>query len=83
LARSGEERKVYKVLVGKAVIKRPLGRPRRRCRRMGSEWILRENGWGACGLDTTGSRQGPMSGCCEYGDESSGFLRHGMCLLVS
>jgi hypothetical protein len=26
----GESRKVYKVLVGKAVGKRPLGRPRRR-----------------------------------------------------
>jgi hypothetical protein len=27
----GEERKVYKVLVGKPEGKRPLGRPRRRC----------------------------------------------------
>jgi hypothetical protein len=27
----GEERKVYKVLVGKSEGKRPLGRPRRRC----------------------------------------------------
>jgi hypothetical protein len=31
----GEERKVYKVFVGKPVGKRPLGRPR-----MDSEWIL-------------------------------------------
>jgi hypothetical protein len=31
----GEERKVYKVLVGKPEGKRPLGRPRK----MGSEWI--------------------------------------------
>jgi hypothetical protein len=35
----GEERKVYKVLVGKPEGKRPLGRPRRRWE-MGSEWIL-------------------------------------------
>jgi hypothetical protein len=27
----GEERKVYKILVGKREEKRPLGRPRRRC----------------------------------------------------
>jgi hypothetical protein len=27
----GEERKVYKLLVGKPEGKRPLGRPRRRC----------------------------------------------------
>jgi hypothetical protein len=30
MARMGEERKVYKVLVGKAKGKRPLGRPRHR-----------------------------------------------------
>jgi hypothetical protein len=30
LARMGEERKVYRVLVGKPESKRPLGRPRRR-----------------------------------------------------
>jgi hypothetical protein len=35
----GEERKVYKVLVGKPEGKRPLERPRHRWE-MGSEWIL-------------------------------------------
>jgi hypothetical protein len=43
----GEERKVYKVLVGKPEGKRPLGRPRRRCengirmdlRKIGGVWI--------------------------------------------
>jgi hypothetical protein len=40
----GEERKVYKVLVGKPERKRPLGRPRRRWR-MGSEWILGRLAW--------------------------------------
>jgi hypothetical protein len=41
----GEERKVYKVLVGKSEGKIPLGRPRRRWK-MGSEWILGKLAWG-------------------------------------
>jgi hypothetical protein len=45
VARMGEERKVYKVLVGKPEGKRPLGRPRRRWK-MRSEWILRRLAWG-------------------------------------
>jgi hypothetical protein len=39
VARMGEERKMYKVLVGKPEGKRLLGRPRRRWEG-GSEWIL-------------------------------------------
>jgi len=45
VARMGEERRVYRVLVGKLEGKRPLGRPRRR-------WVdnirmdLQELGWG-------------------------------------
>jgi hypothetical protein len=36
---------------------------------MGSEW----GDWlGGCGLDSTGSGQGPVAGCCECGDEPSG-----------
>jgi hypothetical protein len=27
---------------------------------------------GGCGLDSTGSEQGPVAGCCECGDEPSG-----------
>jgi hypothetical protein len=34
--------------------------------RMGSEWILRR----LAGLDSTGSGQGPVAGCCECDDES-------------
>jgi hypothetical protein len=41
----GEERKVYKVLVGKPEGKRPLGRPRRRWED-GMRMILREIGLG-------------------------------------
>jgi hypothetical protein len=45
---NGEKRNAYKILVGKPIGKRPLGRPRRR-------WVyniemdLRQTGWG--GLD--------------------------------
>jgi hypothetical protein len=42
----GEERKVYKVLVGKSEGKRPLGRPRRRWED-GMRMDLREIGLGA------------------------------------
>jgi hypothetical protein len=33
---------------------------------------LREIGLGGGGLDSTGSGQGPVAGCCECGDEPSG-----------
>jgi hypothetical protein len=49
----GEERKVYKVLVGKPEGKRPLGRPRRRWED-GIRMDLREiylGGWGWIGFD--------------------------------
>jgi hypothetical protein len=52
VARMGEGRKVYKVLVGKPEGMRPLGRPRRRWED-GVGMDLREIGLG-CGLDSTG-----------------------------
>jgi hypothetical protein len=70
VARMGEEKKVYKVLVGELEGKRPLGRPRRRWED-GIRMDLREMAWG-CGLDSTVSGQGPVEGCCECGDEPSG-----------
>jgi hypothetical protein len=58
-------------LVGKPEGKRPLGRPR--CRwEDGIRMDLREIGLGGCGLDSTGSEQGPVAGCCECGDEPLG-----------
>jgi hypothetical protein len=45
VARMGEERNVYKVLMGKLEGKRPLGRPRRRWED-GIRMDLREIGWG-------------------------------------
>jgi hypothetical protein len=53
VARMGEERKVYRVLVGKPEGKRPLGRPRHRLKD-GIRMDLRQIGW-ECGLDSTGS----------------------------
>jgi hypothetical protein len=41
----GEDRDVYKVLMGKPEGKRPLGRPRHRCKK-GIRMDLREIGWG-------------------------------------
>jgi hypothetical protein len=70
VARMGEERKVYKVLVGKPEGRRPLGRPRRKWED-GIRNDLGRLAWG-CGLDSTGSGQGPVAGCCECGDEPSG-----------
>jgi hypothetical protein len=45
VARTGEGRNVYRVLVGKPEGKSPLGRPRRR-REDGIKMDLRETGWG-------------------------------------
>jgi hypothetical protein len=67
VARKGEVRKVYRVLVVKPEGKRPPERPRHRWKNGSSEeWL------GGCGVDSAGSVQGPMAGCCERGDERSG-----------
>jgi hypothetical protein len=71
VARMGDERNVYKVFVGKPEGKRPLGRPRHRWED-GIRMDLRETGLGGCGMDSTGSGQGPVASCFECGDEPSG-----------
>jgi hypothetical protein len=53
VARMGEKRELYKVLVGKPGRKRPLGRPRRRWED-GIRMDLGETGLGGGGLDSTG-----------------------------
>jgi hypothetical protein len=70
VARMGEGRNVYRVLVGQPEGKRPLERPRRRWED-GIKMDLREIGLGVCGVDSPGSGQGPVAGCCECGDEAS------------
>jgi hypothetical protein len=69
----GEERKVYKVLVGKPEGKRPLGRPRHRWED-GIRMDLREICLGGGGFDLTGSEQGQVAGSCEHGNEFSVFV---------
>jgi hypothetical protein len=83
VARMGEERKVYKVLVGKPEGRTPLGRPRRRWED-GVRMDLREIGLGGGGgLDSTGSGQRPVAGCCECDDEPSGSCATELVSLVS
>jgi hypothetical protein len=70
VARIGEERKVYKVLLV-FLKERDYLEDQGVGGKMGSEWISGD--WlGGCGLDSTGSGQGPVAGCCECGDEPSG-----------
>jgi hypothetical protein len=60
--RVGEERKLYKFLVGKPEGKRPLGRPRRRWED-GIKMDLMETGLGVwIGFDWF--RTGLVAGCC-------------------
>jgi hypothetical protein len=59
--------------VGKPEAKRLLGRPSRRWED-GIRMDLREIGLGGCGLDSSGSGQGPVASCCEFGDEPSGSV---------
>jgi hypothetical protein len=70
----GEMRNAYKILVGKPEGKRPLGRPR--CR---GDDIIRMDLWGnrvgRCELDSSGSGQGPVAGCCEHGNELPGSIK--------
>jgi hypothetical protein len=66
----GEGGNVYRVLVGKPEENRPRGRLRRRSED-GIKVDLREIGLGG-GLDSPGSGQGSLAGCCECGDEPSG-----------
>jgi hypothetical protein len=73
VARMGETRTAYRILVGKPEEKRPLERPRRR-------WVdnteidLRDRmGW--YGLDRSGSGYGQVEGSCEHDDEPSDSLK--------
>jgi hypothetical protein len=69
----GEDRKVYKVLVGKPEGKGPLGRLRGRWEDE-NKTVLRGIGWGGGGGggDSPASGEGPVAGCGEPGDEPSG-----------
>jgi hypothetical protein len=69
VALMGEERNLYKVLMGKPEGKRRLGRPRRRWED-GIRMDLREIGWGS--VDLIQLARDTVAGSCEFGDEPSG-----------
>jgi hypothetical protein len=63
-----EERKLYKVLVGKPEGKRPLGRPRRR---WDQNVLYCYGDWLGGRVGSVGSGYRPVAGSCEYGDKPS------------
>jgi hypothetical protein len=67
----GEERNVYRVLMGKPEGKRPLGRPRRRWED-GIRMDLGRIGPGSVNWIQLAQERDPVVGSCEYGDELSG-----------
>jgi len=36
---------------------------------------LREIGMGKCGMDSSGTGQGPVTGCCERSNEHAGSIK--------
>jgi hypothetical protein len=72
VARMGEERKVYQGFDGKSLKERDHWEDQDVGGKMGSEWILGRLVWGGGELDSTGSGQGSVAGCCECSDEPSG-----------
>jgi hypothetical protein len=82
VARMGEVRVVYRGLVGKPEVKRPLGRRRRR---LEDNIKMGLNGgrdrWGE--RDSAGSGYGPMAGFCEHGIEPSGSIKKAGYFLTS
>jgi hypothetical protein len=74
VARVGEKRNAYRLLVGKPEGMRPLGRPRHR-------WVdniridLGEVGWSDVRVDWSGSGQEQVKSSCEFGTEPSGSMK--------
>jgi hypothetical protein len=67
---NGDKRNAYRLLVGKPVGKRPLGRPR--CRWMDNiKMDLRKRGWDSMDCIDLG----PVEGFCEHGPEPSGAIK--------
>jgi hypothetical protein len=71
VARMGEGRNVYRVLVGKPEGNRPLERLRNKWED-GIKKDIRLTGWSGCGVDSPASGYGSLAGCCRCGDEPSG-----------
>jgi hypothetical protein len=68
----GERRNAYRMLLGKLVGKENLGRPR--CRLDDHiKTVLMEMRRDGCWSDSSDSGQRQVTGCCEHGNELSGF----------
>ena len=76
VARMGERRAIYRVLMGKPEGKRPLVSPRRR-------WednimmYLQEVGYGGMDWIAVTQDDGQVAGCCECGNEPSDSINYG------
>jgi hypothetical protein len=77
VARMGEDRGVYRVLVGKPEGKRPLGRPRRGWEDNIKMDLQEVGGRGFCGLNGVGSGWGQVAGTCGYGEGFSSSINAG------
>ena len=75
VARMGKKRGVYRVLMGKLVGKRPLGRPRRRWED-NIKMDLQEVGCGEMNGSSWLSK-GTGGGTCECRNEPSAFIKYG------
>ena len=75
LARMGEMRGAYSLLVGKPEGKTQFGRPRRRWEN-NIKMVLQKSGMGH-GLDCSGSVQEQVTGRFECGNEHSGSIKFG------
>jgi hypothetical protein len=75
MARMGESRGTYRVVVGKAERSRSLGRPRRRWEH-NIKRQLRQLRWGY-GLDRSGTGQEQVADSCECGNETSDSIKCG------
>jgi hypothetical protein len=73
VARMGEKRIVYRLLIGKTDGKRPLGRPRRRW--MDNIKMDFRDRIECCGLDWSGSGQVQLVSSCERGNEIWGSIK--------
>ena len=76
VARMGQGRGVYRVLVGKPEGKKPLGRPRRRWED-NIKMDLQEVGGGCGDWTELAQDRDRWPGTCEYGDEPSGSKNAG------
>jgi len=76
VARMGERRGVYRVLVEKPEGKRPLGRPRRRCED-NYNMDLQEVGCVDMNWIELAQEKGKITGTCECGNKLSGSIKCG------